>query len=49
MKLPEWSYEGKRVIVFSNTMKEAPLPVAGKIEFYSGSLKPLLDKLESEG
>ena len=49
MTFPDWPYEGKRVVVLSNTMKEVPPKVAGKVELYSGSLQALVDKLESEG
>jgi len=49
MDFPEWPYEGKRVVVLSNTLKEAPSGLAGKVEFYSGSLTELVKRLENEG
>jgi dihydrofolate reductase len=45
----EWVYEGKRVIVLSNTLKKAPSLVQGKIKIYNGELGYLLDQLEDEG
>lgn len=46
---PEWPYAGKRVIVLSHTLTEAPETFADKIELYSGSLAALIAKLEGEG
>jgi dihydrofolate reductase len=45
----EWPYEGKRVVVLSNTLSEPPSMLAGKVELYSGSPRSLVDKLEHEG
>lgn len=45
----EWVYEGKRVIVLSNTLKKAPDLVQDKIKIYNGELEHLLDQLEDEG
>ena len=45
----EWPYEGKRVVVLSNTLKEVPDGLVGKIELYAGSLQELTTKLASEG
>jgi len=45
----EWPYEGKRVVVLSNTLAKAPDELAGKIEPYSGPLPELTSKLASEG
>jgi dihydrofolate reductase len=45
----EWPYEGKRVIVLSTTLTEAPAELAGKIELYSGSITDLANRLEEEG
>lgn len=44
-----WPYEGKRVIVLSNTLTEVPAELMGKIELYSGSLVALAEKLQTEG
>ena len=49
MSFPEWSYKGKRVIVLSNTLKEAPSQLQNKIELYSGSLIKLVAKLKDDG
>lgn len=46
---PEWPYEGKRVVVLSNSLKEIPEQAIGKIELYSGPLKQLFHKLEADG
>jgi dihydrofolate reductase len=45
----EWPYEGKRVVVLSNTLKQAPAQLADKVELYSGSLTELAQRLEHEG
>ena len=49
LSFPEWSYEGKRVIVLSNSLKEIPEKAIGKIELFSGSLTELMHKLEQDG
>ncbi len=49
MAFPGWPYEGKRLVVLSNTLKEVPSKLIGKIELYSGSIVELVRKLESEG
>jgi dihydrofolate reductase len=49
LSFPEWSYEGKRVIVLSSKLTEIPKQLLGKAELYSGSLIELVEKLESEG
>ena len=49
MSFPEWSYEGKRVVVLSNTLKEAPSQLKDKVELYSGSLIMLVTKLKRDG
>ncbi|WP_241908260.1 dihydrofolate reductase family protein [Vibrio sp. 10N.261.52.A1] len=38
-----------RIIVLSNTLKEAPDNMKDKVEMYSGDLHALVSKLESEG
>jgi len=48
MSFPEWPYEGKRVVVLSNTLNEAPPQLQDKIELYSGSLIELVKKLEKD-
>ena len=49
MSFPEWPYEGKRVVVLSNTLKEAPPQLKNKVELYSGSLVKLATKLQNDG
>ena len=49
MRFPEWPYEGKRVIVLSNTLKETPSQLNGKVELYSGSLIKLVSELKNNG
>ena len=49
MSFPEWPYEGKRVIVLSNTLKEAPSQLQDKVELYSGSLIKLVTELKNDG
>ena len=46
---PEWPYEDKRVVVLSNTLKEVPAQHVDKFEIYSGSLKELVKRLETDG
>jgi dihydrofolate reductase len=45
----QWPYGNLRIIVLSNTLKEVPENMQGKIELYSGDIKALVAKLESEG
>lgn len=45
----QWPYGDLRIVVLSNTLKEAPYNMKGKVSMYSGDLKLLLDHLESEG
>lgn len=49
VKPQNWIYGDLRVVVLSNTLKEVPEHLQGYIELYSGELKALVDKLESEG
>ena len=49
MSFPEWPYEGKRVVVLSNTLKEIPLQLKNKVELYSGSLIMLITGLKNDG
>ena len=46
---PEWSYEGMRVIVLSNTLTAVPEQLKGKIELYTGPLAELVKKLSADG
>lgn len=48
MGFPEWPYEGKRVVVLSNTLKEVPSQLQYKAELYSGSLTELVTKLKND-
>jgi len=45
----QWPYGETRIIVLSNTLKEAPDNVKNKIEMYAGDINALITKLESEG
>jgi dihydrofolate reductase len=49
MDFPDWPYEDKRVVVLSNTLKEVPSKLGGKVELYSGSLTELVKRLENDG
>ena len=45
----QWPYGDTRIIVLSNTLKEAPDNMKDKVEMYSGDLNELVAKLEREG
>ena len=45
----QWFYGDLKIIVLSNTLKEAPQNLKDKVEMYSGDLLNLMAKLESEG
>lgn len=45
----QWPYGDTRVIVLSNTLKQAPTNLQDKVEMYSGELTALIAMLESEG
>ncbi|MDB4292159.1 dihydrofolate reductase family protein [Maribacter sp.] len=45
----QWFYGSLRIIVLSNTVKEAPENLKDKVEMYSGDLLALISKLENEG
>lgn len=49
MGFAEWPYKGKRVVVLSNTLKEAPPQLQDKVEMYSGSLSDLVTRLKNDG
>ena len=49
MSFPEWPYEGQRVIILSNALKEVPSSLTGKIELCSGAVVELVERLEHEG
>ena len=49
MGFPEWPYEGKRVVVMSNTLKEVASQLQNKVELYSGSLTELVTRLKNDG
>lgn len=46
---PEWPYEGKRVIVLSKMMKEAPEHLADKVDFFNGKIELLAVELQNFG
>ncbi len=45
----QWFYGDLKIIVLSNTIKEAPENLKGKVEMYSGDLLTLVSSLENEG
>ena len=45
----QWPYGDTRIIVLSNTMKEVPDNLQGKVEMYSGEIPALISRLEREG
>ncbi len=45
----QWFYGNLKIIVLSNTIKEAPENLKGKVEMYSGDILNLISNLESEG
>jgi dihydrofolate reductase len=48
--IPEqWPYGDMPIFVLSNTLKEAPENLQGKVEMYSGSISELISKLEKDG
>ena len=44
----QWPYGDTRIFVLSNTVKEAPDNLKGKVEMYSGEILALLNMLENE-
>ncbi len=45
----QWFYGNLKIIVLSNTIKEAPDNLKGKMEMYSGDLLNLISNLENDG
>ena len=45
----QWFYGNLKIIVLSNTLKEAPENLKDKVEMYSGDLLDLISKLENKG
>lgn len=45
----QWPYLDARVIVLSNTLKQPPDNLKGRVEIYSGDLRELVGNLASEG
>jgi len=45
----QWPYGDTKIIALSNTVKEVPANLKGKVEMYSGDLQALISKLENEG
>lgn len=48
MGFSKWPYEGKRIIVLSETMKKVPAEMQGKVELHSGTVIGLVKKLQNE-
>ena len=44
----QWPYGNIKIIALSNTIKEAPQNLKGKVEMYSGDLLELISNLEKE-
>ncbi|NLR93997.1 MULTISPECIES: dihydrofolate reductase family protein [Flammeovirga] len=45
----QWPYGSTRIFALSNTLKEAPENLKGKVEMYSGDILDLINLLASEG
>ncbi|MCB0482881.1 MAG: dihydrofolate reductase [Flavobacteriales bacterium] len=45
----QWFYGDMRIVVLSNTVKEVPDNLKGKVEMYSGDINSLVAALEKEG
>lgn len=45
----QWPYGDTRIVVLSNSLKEAPASLAGRVEMYSGDIKDLMAGLEKDG
>jgi dihydrofolate reductase len=45
----QWPYGDNRIIVLSNTLKQAPDNIKDKVEIYSGDLRTLVSALDSDG
>lgn len=45
----QWPYGSLRIVVLSNTVKEPPENLRGKVEIYSGDIPVLIQKLENDG
>jgi dihydrofolate reductase len=45
----QWPYGDTRIVVLSNTLKEAPENMKDKVEMYSGDLNALITQLETDG
>ncbi len=45
----QWPYGNMRIVVLSNTVKEPPESLRGRVNMYSGSIPDLMIALESEG
>lgn len=45
----QWFYGDMPITVLSNTLKEPPENLAGKIEIYSGDIEQLIKRLENRG
>ena len=45
----QWPYGDIKIMVLSNSLKEAPENLKGKVEMYSGDLHQLISNLEEKG
>lgn len=44
-----WPYRGIRIVVLSDSVKEPPENLRGRVEMYSGEITELMSSLEEEG
>ena len=49
LQFEQWPYEGKRVIVLSNTLQAVPDRLSDRVELFSGSIADLATQLTSQG
>lgn len=49
LQFGEWPYEGKRVLVLSQTLSQVPEHLQKKVELTSEALPALIERLKSEG
>ena len=45
----QWPYRNTRIVVLSQTLREAPDNMKHRVEMYAGELPALLERLENEG
>ena len=45
----QWPYGDAHIVVLSNSIKESPENLRGKVEMYSGDIRDLINELEQKG